>query len=144
MAPLRSFGLEKAESAALEQRCRLLLEGHRQVLHGSSQSSEPRDWGVYSGLSGVPELWSLCAYASSNPSAILCKVSQAFNFTGPLQALDTEASSGLCACDAAVRQIRLGLPAALVSSATWIAGPWELAGPCAQGGELLERLLGAL
>lgn len=126
------FGFELKESYQMDQRCRMLCEGHHEVLHNSNQWRTPgepsRPWGLYMGLSAPVEPSSLSAVESSRPSTILGKVAQALHFTGPVKAEDTGDSSGLLACDVAVQQLRAGAcPTAFASSATFIASPWQLA-----------------
>jgi len=126
------FGFELKESYQMDQRCRMLCEGHHEVLHNCNEwrtRSEPsRPWGLYMGLSAPVEPWSLSAVERSRPSSILGKVAQALHFTGPVKVEDTGDSSGLLACDFAVQQLRAGAcPTAFASSASFIASPWQLA-----------------
>ncbi|CAJ1335278.1 unnamed protein product [Effrenium voratum] len=132
----RYFGFDKAESYDLDQRCRLLCEGTERALHEAGhlpKSRVARSWGLFSGLSGVRELLPVRSMLKSSPAAILGQVSEAFDFTGPVMALDTGDSSGLVASQTAVEQLRRSCDVALVSSASWISSPLELALHCATG-----------
>jgi len=135
----RHFGFTLQESYQLDQRCRMLCEGHAEVLHKTNEwrrrCEASRDYGLFTGLSGTRESWSLSSFVESNPARIICKVSEALNFTGPVRALDTDDSSGLVACAMAVEELRKpqACPVAFASSASWISSPLELALHCSTG-----------
>eukprot|EP00913_Durusdinium_trenchii_P035601 g33316.t1 len=101
------------------------------------RSDKPCDWGLFCGLSGLPEIgcWSSwSSYTRSTPTVILGKVAEGLNFAGPARAVDTDDSSGLVACDMACHHLKSGLTSvALASSASWISSPCQLALHCAEG-----------
>ncbi|CAK9087782.1 Mycocerosic acid synthase-like polyketide synthase (MAS-like PKS) (Polyketide synthase Pks5) [Durusdinium trenchii] len=139
------FGFSQEESHQLDQRARLLCEGHAEALSSNKdrwedkwrRSDKPCDWGLFCGLSGLPEIgcWSSwSSYTRSTPTVILGKVAEGLNFAGPARAVDTDDSSGLVACDMACHHLKSGLTSvALASSASWISSPCQLALHCAEG-----------
>jgi len=142
-----SFGLTREENASLDHRCRLMCEVHKlalQTVDGKApQSEKGRPWGIFVGLSGQQQDWHYMTgeakinkhtWANSSTAALVSRCSYGLNFSGPAIAVDTGDSSGLIACDSAVRALREGTcPTAFASSASWISNPFELALLCFGG-----------